>query len=584
MPLTLYRYIAWEVTKVLLLTTAILVVVISMAVSIKPLSEGLLDAKTTIRFLIYTMPTVIGIALPFAGAFASTVVFLRMASDNEVSACSATGISYASILAPVAVIGVVCTVLLFVSSNVIVPQFMRRAAQTLEADVLSLIVAQVRQDRTVRLDDWVLRADGAVAGDAADTPMPSPELEPIKQAKLTNLAVGEMDDDGVFRTEVTADVGTVLLIRDQATRRTYAYLRVSSGQQFDAEAKEMYRTWNEDNQEKVFGPFRIPDRTRDQIKFRSWAELRQLEEQPEREQRVGQAVRELEARLAEVHARQAFVEAAADDEPLSLDGPLANDGERVWVMAPVARETADGIELEGTRDRPIVVMAGYAGTNRASRYEAPRGTVSFDAIEGGKVIEVRITLRSTAPRRAEVRLYAVDHTADLPLPVWQPWGETLDPTTKATAELDPASMTIPFVGETGRDMGVEELVAMSMQPAFTRDAAVQKARGWLRATLIRLAKNLRAQTHLRAATAVSCMLLIVLGAVLSIQMRGAQPLFVYLWTFLLAVTAIIIVHTGENFTTSGTDTSVAPGLAMIWSGNLILAVVIGAVYCRLARN
>ena len=101
MPWTLYRYILKDLLKLLVFTTVVLTVVISFAASIKPMSEGLLSPGSMFRFIIYTVPTMVQFAVPFAGTFAGTMVFNRMVNDNEILACAAGGISYRALLVPV---------------------------------------------------------------------------------------------------------------------------------------------------------------------------------------------------------------------------------------------------------------------------------------------------------------------------------------------------------------------------------------------------------------------------------------------------------------------------------------------------
>ncbi|MEM8496259.1 MAG: LptF/LptG family permease, partial [Planctomycetota bacterium] len=147
MPLTLYRYIAWELFKLLALSTTVLVLVISFAATIKPLSDGLLSPWAMVKFIGYTAPTMLTFALPFSGAFAATLLFIRLASDNEVQACAASGISYRSILFPVAAIGLALTMGLFFMANYVIPGFYRGAARTIEADVMTMLVGRLNEDQ-----------------------------------------------------------------------------------------------------------------------------------------------------------------------------------------------------------------------------------------------------------------------------------------------------------------------------------------------------------------------------------------------------------------------------------------------------
>ncbi len=75
----------------------------------------------------------------------------------------------------------------------------------------------------------------------------------------------------------------------------------------------------------------------------------------------------------------------------------------------------------------------------------------------------------------------------------------------------------------------------------------------------------------------------VLGSVLSMHQRDKMPLVVFLWSFLLAVANLLLIHMGENMA-SGTGYPIAMGLGVLWIGNVVVAVSIAWVYCRLARN
>src|SRR4051794_40448386 len=113
MPWTLYRYILRELLRVLALSGTVLVVLVGFAVAIKPLSDGMLGPWSLVKFVAFTIPTVVGFVLPFAAAFSGTMVFSRMAADNEIIACRASGMSYPTMMLPVFALGLVLTLSLF---------------------------------------------------------------------------------------------------------------------------------------------------------------------------------------------------------------------------------------------------------------------------------------------------------------------------------------------------------------------------------------------------------------------------------------------------------------------------------------
>ena len=92
--------------------------------------------------------------------------------------------------------------------------------------------------------------------------------------------------------------------------------------------------------------------------------------------------------------------------------------------------------------------------------------------------------------------------------------------------------------------------------------------------LFTLKRNIIGKRHERAASAVSCSLLLLLGAVLSIRLRDRSPLVVYFWSFLTAIAVVVIVNIGQR-TAGDASGSLAAGLVVLWSGNAALVVGLG---------
>ena len=81
-PYKLLFAILKDMWRLLLLTTAVLVTVLSFAACIKPLSDGNLEASDLPIFMLLASVPMLAYALPFAGAFAASLVYYRLATDN----------------------------------------------------------------------------------------------------------------------------------------------------------------------------------------------------------------------------------------------------------------------------------------------------------------------------------------------------------------------------------------------------------------------------------------------------------------------------------------------------------------------
>lgn len=569
MPWTLYRYILREMLKLLLLTTAVLVVVISFFIAVQPMSDGKLSAALLVKFVLFTAPTALPFALPFAGAFASTLVFIRLANDNEILACSASGISYLRILAPVLALGLVLTGGMLYLANYVVPGFYRMAERTVEGDVISLLVNQLKQQQFVEFkgQNVVIYADRAAE-------FPPQQIEgsalPMTQLiKLEGVAVGEIDTiiprkrlDAKGQAvhsrprivqDTTAQSATLMVFGDGQTDDALVRLNLENVVRYDPANGGLVRL-----DALRSNPIKVPSLFSDNPKFLSARELREYQAQPERHSSVRDFSRTLASAMATESLRQAFK--AVKDHAV-LHGPLR--GDRYVLSAPKIEEEGKLLRLSAADGEPIRVVFytdGRVTGTPARTYEAESAyiRVSTNALNPEPTIDMElqtVTVTSSTGRPAVGR--KKNEFRQLAWPEFLP--DDLD---KRRAK--------DLLGEARRE-------------TYAASKAVGGAATRLDDLLASLSRSIVAQRHERAASAVSCSLLLLLGAVLSIRFKGQSPLVVYFWSFLLAIVTLIIIGSGVNVA-SGTDASLGAGMAVVWSGNALLLIVLLLSYRKLSRN
>ncbi|MCF6178231.1 MAG: LptF/LptG family permease, partial [Geopsychrobacter sp.] len=363
MPKTLYWYILKELLKLLLLSCIVLVVVISVAASIKPLTEGLLGPIALMKFVAFTAPTMLTFALPFAGAFASTLVFLRMSSDNEITACVASGMSYASILTPVAGLGLTLTMMLFFMGNFIIPSFYRAAAQTVEADLMTVVVSRLNDNQSFRMGEFVLYADSA---QFHDPPVfENAAVQPSQYIELRGVAIGQTSDGGRMTSDATAQAANILVY--QGEQQSWVTLRMRNAMYFDPSRGELIYHELYD-----MPPVKLPGLLQDKPRFLSWLQLRQMNQHPERFDRVKQAQQDLIDSLAFEALQQRLGEALSQGQAIALRGPRA--GEVYTLSAPSWQATPTGLHLSAQGDTPVRVdYQSSAGIGR--RFDAQQAQV-----------------------------------------------------------------------------------------------------------------------------------------------------------------------------------------------------------------
>ena len=554
MPWTLYRYILWELLKLLTLTAAVLVTVMSFAAAIRPISDGLLSPGLLLKFVGFTAPTVLGFALPFAGAFASTLVFIKLASDNEVLACSASGLSYRRILAPVLVLGLVLTALMFLLSNTIVPSFFRLAERTVDSDVVTLLVNQLDtgQPFVIREQDLVIYADSAE--EFPPTPQAPGELPMRQRVLLEGVSVGELDGDRDIQQDTTAQRAELAVYGDRDTDDAWVVLALQNVVRYDPATGGLGRV-----ESLLSRPIRVPSPLRDNPKFFSAGDLTRLYDNPQRFDQIAQVMQRLAGAMATESLRRALVD---NRDRAVLHGVLS--GDRYVLSAPIIREQGELLRLRSRGKRPVRVELFTGGNTDgppARTYLAESG-----------LLKVRTSALAAEP------------TIDLELEnvevIGRPGGPSGGDRLIPIRQLRWPS---PLFADDTDQMPPNRLRDLADDDAFADSPQVTAVSGELKNRIDALRRRITAQRHERAASAVSCMLLLLLGAVLSIQLRGQTPLVVYFWSFLLAIVTIVIISSGQNVA-GATGTPLALGMAVIWSGNALLLVVVLAVYRKMARH
>ncbi len=117
LPWTLWRMATVDLLRLVTLTAAIVVTIAAFGAMIPQLAKGRLGPAEGFRFMLLAVVPMLQYALPFASGFASTLVYHRMAQDNEVLAAHAGGLGHRAVLAPALGVGLLLAVVLSVLSE-----------------------------------------------------------------------------------------------------------------------------------------------------------------------------------------------------------------------------------------------------------------------------------------------------------------------------------------------------------------------------------------------------------------------------------------------------------------------------------
>lgn len=550
MPLTLYRYIVNDLLKLLALSTGAIVVLLSVGSALKPISEGLLGPWQLIKVIGYMMPVMLVIALPFAAAFAVTLVFFRMSQDNEIAACSASGISYRSLCLPMLTLGVVLTLTMFYLSNWIVPYYLEQATHLVERDFTRMFIRKIQQRETVRWGDLVIYADDARERRINPADYPNSYL-PYRSIALQGAAVGKLTrHSGNLSGLYTGQTAVADLYR--YNNRLYATLMLSNA------TFKHPRSGTLVSMERFgFDPQELPLPLKNDPKFMSLPDLQQTASQPDRHPDVREHRRELLEAMVRSRALGRLLEiltAGQGDRQVQLRDP---EGMTYYVRAPRCRIRGKRLEMLATDDDPVLVRVGR-GLAVRQRLEARSGHV-----------EITVTPRNDEPR-IDITLEDV-RVVDEELPTPE-------------SRVGQVYLTLLSLDEPiGAPLNDLSSVDLRAQAAESSDPAVQERTTKLVARINDLRREIISRVHERAATATSSMVVMLLAGLLAMLLRRQGPLMIFFWCFLPAIVNMVIINSGQNLIDSGTF-NLPAGMAVTWSGIVLMGVMTALVYQRLSRN
>ncbi|MHC4639577.1 MAG: LptF/LptG family permease, partial [Planctomycetota bacterium] len=158
---TLHRYIFRELMKIFILATIGLTLILSLGSIIGTVHKYGVGPGQVGHIIFYFLPIILTFVLPMAALFAASLVFGRFASDNELDACKASGISLTSVIYPGVVLAVMVAIANLLLSFYVMPEFILRAEKTFKADAKQILFRNIQRKGYYKLPQsrFVIYAD-----------------------------------------------------------------------------------------------------------------------------------------------------------------------------------------------------------------------------------------------------------------------------------------------------------------------------------------------------------------------------------------------------------------------------------------
>lgn len=572
---TLFKYIFLDLLRIFFMTSGALAGIMSFGGLLRPLTEHGLDAGQVGRMLTYFMPAMSTYSLPVAALFATTVVYGRLAADNELTACRAGGLSFWFIGSPALVLGLCVALLSLVLLCFVVPVFSLKVEQVIYSNVAKLVANEIERNHQLRFGAETIFAQEAI---------PTPTWQ-VKRGQQQVILVGPMivayepaNDPVDPRLRTPREFYSARLAQVDIKPAPGAALEEVEVDITLVDGTKFPRHFEGNIQGGIqatsFGPIALPPLISENVKFMDVGQLRAMAIDPAKSQRVGAAISDLVRRDQERDYLEDLLKALTGPEGQCEMATGGENDERFVLQRGDADAKIIGEELILT-SAVAPAAPTSAATNKSAN--APR------QITLRRIDNQVLSLLSTA---REVHVHATprvtDNTLQLTIDLYDAITQSGDEATPRSRFSQSASVPMP--------PDVEAVTQRSLA-YYVRDPALNEVqRNHLRREQIVVSNAVRDELHSRASFAVSCLILVVVGCGLGMMFRSGNFLSAFAVSFIPALLCITLIVAGQR-TADHVPIDVLNhfqnplnlGIGLIWSGNMVVLAIAIALIARLRR-
>lgn len=591
-PITLWIYLLVELWKLILLTTVVLVTVTAFAGAVKPLADGKLGPEDALKYMLLGMIPMLQYALPFAACFGATLAYHRFASDNEMTAASAGGVSHKAILVPGLITGLVLGIVVLVLANSVMPRFLKKMTELVTMDAAKFIESSIKRGEALRIPG----NDGTmIYADSVQRLGPDPRSGAFERMWLGGLLVVQLDADGKVRSQGSAREAAVWLRRTntggpEGTGSVRASTEIIVKPRDAVGFGPGFRGANSE----VLFTFQVPNTFSDNVKFLSLSEMRELYAQPQRIDRIDRERVGIAMVLAERRALDGIGESLRATGTARFKDPF---GQEVVLRAGDVRPTFSQTKSQSTAPGEKAKRERDPRTYRVVPIRRGDSIVIERQLEGGKV------QRQTAadayirfPETPDVDRGSASLTLQLlkvaAVPIG-PDGEVEAPVVEAErsgsgfGEVEQRPLAdLTFIGDESKDLlalPTNDLLARADERLQVKPIDRQvlgEPIGALRNRVGDLFREILSKENERFAHSTACLVMVLVGSVMALRLRDALPLTVYLWAFFPALVCTLAISGGQQLTHSHGSW----GLPVLWGGVAALSAFVLVEFARLARH
>lgn len=548
---TLFLYIFKDLAKYFILAAVALAAIMSFGGLLRPLTKQGLDVGQMGWMLTFLMPAMATYSLPIAALFACTMVYGRLAADNEMTACRASGISYFVMATPALLLGFVVAFLSLLFLSFIVPFFTLQVERVLYSNIAQLISNKIERNHEITFNNVTIYADDARV---IPTPGGDDNLQIVNLTGPTVVTLDRTPGDPRLRKPkdfLTAKQATAF-IRENPGEPATLEVQLSGGISFP---RELAGGTQVSIGQTSFGPVPIPSAIREGTKFMNITQLKDVLANPLHSREV-KAIRDEGVRRAQTTAfvTSVLTRLNSPAKSFTFDTGAQRTTLRTGEMPAIIRGDALVIPFdEDPAKRPV----GFI------EIDSPTSAGADERIQQGTAREITLRIRpSTSGESFDISLELRDALIDTE-------------GGRVARSVLPRGFRVPMPAN----------VLSISQPAVDGDLGRKFQR-----RLAQLFNEVLAEIHARLSFALSCVILVLVGSALGVLFRSGDFLSAFAVSVIPAVLCVALIvtgqHTAENIPENleHVPATLRMGLILIYSGNAVALVLAVILSLRLQRR
>ncbi len=539
---TLHRYVLRELLRVFILAAVALTLILSLGSILQPIQEYGVGPRQVVYLMGYFLPITLTFVLPMAALFAGALVYGRLASDNELDACRASGISLPAMTCPGLALAIMVAIANLILSFYVMPVFVHRAEKSFKADAKQILFRNIERRRYYELPSdsrYLIYADRVNRQD--DT--------------LLGAVVTEMSKDNQIEKIIVAEEAKVIFNQHETFSEVQVIAYKSS--QMGAEG--------EGGAELGSVTREVGSMLGDQINFKKIDEMRRIQADPMQFYPIGQLAREMYAQLF-IELLAADIKSKTRDPEPKTQTPSLESGFELLGEPNSVKFTARQCQVQGSEVELFgdVMVVEYDTYSRRPLHTFTCAKASLH-LEGDKLAP-RLTMDISSARDVNSGQLTMRYIVRGLIP--------------PRAVEDKAN---EFKTRNGTLRPRELAAGLSAVSGLRPSADLQHLRGKLHRQILETLVEIKAEIHSRLVFGTGCIPMILIGIGLGIVKKGGHLLSAFGASCVPAAVLAVCIMSGKQLAQNLSAQTIS-GVGLMWGGVGFLSLLTIAIYGWLFKH